>query len=208
MKLIPALLSATAAFAFSSTLALADEPERLVLEGLSLQMTETQVRAAMQAQHFEQVGGEGAPLKYHSSFEQLVAIKSADPEKFEIYQSTAELRFENDNDHLVIGFMPFVNETVVTSVVFFPSNVPWMQRTFPNCHKFADETRQKYGVPKGENSPSHFRLKAPMEFGGQMKPDGQIISTNCSPRFNANIRLYNPYARDLLVQQIDNALLE
>lgn len=207
MKLIWTCLSAAAAFVFFSSIALANKPHMMDLEGITLQMTEAQVLAAMKTHGYKYAGKNEETIEPSSSFADLVSIKKNDAELFQKWQLSSELRYDGERGHLSIRFTPFKDRTVVTSVILYANDVP---RGFPipDCQAFDEQSRQRYGMDEGVTHEKHASWHRPMMVDGQMKENGQQMGTNCSPRFSPTVNLYNPYARDLLLEQIDQALLE
>lgn len=200
-----------AALLFSGNLAAAQEPKFLELEGINLGMTADQVRAAMQARG-NPIAGEDKNdrLKYAKTFQDLVSAKKLNPEKFRIYDSTSELRYETERGHLLVNFMPFVDRLVVVSVRLYSNEAPWAHRSFPDCAAFMNKMSKRHALEtKTEIAQGLSRYSSkqkPMKVNGQMKEDGQILRVLCGPRTTPQIVLHNPHARDLLMQQIDQAL--
>lgn len=197
----------------SGNLAAAQESEFLDLEGIALEMTADQVRAAMQAKG-NPIAGEDKDdrLKYATSFQDLVSVKRKDPERFKRYTLTSELRYETERGHLLVHFMPFVDRLVVVSARLYSNDAPWVDRSFPDCAKFMDKMSERYALDINANIPhglSRYSSKQkPMKVNGEMKEDGQILRFLCGPRTTPQIFLQNPHARDLFLQQIDQALSE
>lgn len=199
------------ALLLSASLAGAQEPDFLELEGVSLEMTPDQVRTAMQARGNSIAGKDKDDrLKYNTSFQNLVAVKRQDPERFKRYTLTSELRYETERGHLRISFMPFVDRLVVVSARLSSNEAPWLDSAIPNCTKFIDKMSERYQLDTSTNKQlglsGYSSKQRPMTVNGQLQEDGQILRFLCSPRIMPQILLHNPHARDLLLQQIDQAL--
>lgn len=203
--------STAVALLLSASLAIAQEPEFLELEGVSLEMTVDQVRAAMQARG-NPIAGEDKDdrLKYKSSFQDLVSVKREDPKRFTSYTLTSELRYETERGHLRVTFMPFVDRLVVVSARLYPNDAPTMSPGIPDCAQFMDKMAERYNLDINSNAPHgllrYSSKQKPMKVNGEMKEDGQILIFPCTPRTAPQVVLHNPHARDLLMQQIDQAL--
>lgn len=199
------------ALLFSGSLAAAQELELLELEGISLEMTADQVRAAMEARG-NGIAGEDKDdgLKYTTSFQDLVSVKRKDPKRFTIYTLTSELRYETERGHLLVKLMPFVDRLVVVSARLYSNEVPWVHRSFPDCAAFMKKMSKTHALEANTDTAqglSRYSSKQlPMSVNGQIKEDGQILRVLCGPRTSPQILLHNPHARDLLLQQIDQAL--
>ncbi|MEP2102618.1 MAG: hypothetical protein ABJP02_03595 [Parasphingorhabdus sp.] len=205
------LFLAVIAHLLFGNLAAAQISDFLELEGVSLEMTANQVRAAMQARGNPIAGKDKDDrLKYKASFQDLVSVKREDPKRFTGYTLTSKLRYETERGHLLVSFMPFVDRLVVVSARLYSNDVPWLGRSIPDCVKFMDKMGERYDLDINTNASqgqSRYSSKQkPMKVDGQMREDGQILSFLCSPRTMPQILLRNPHAQDLLMQQIDQAL--
>lgn len=204
-------LFTTIALLLSGNLAAAQAAEFLELEGVTLEMTADQVRAAMQARG-NPIAGEDKDdrLKYKSSFQDLVSVKREDPKRFTSYTLTSELRYETERGHLRVTFMPFVDRLVVVSARLYPDDAPTMSPGIPDCAQFMDKMGEQYDLDittdASQGLSRYSSKQKPMNVNGEMKEDGQMMLVLCGPRTAPQVVLHNPHARDLLMQQIDQAL--
>ncbi|QTD54522.1 hypothetical protein [Parasphingorhabdus cellanae] len=199
------------ALLLSGNLAAAKQPEFLDLEGVKLEMTADQVRAAMQAKGNPIAREEKDDrLKYKSSFQDLVSVKREDPKRFKGYTLTSELRYETERGNLRVKFMPFVDRLVVVSARLYSNDAPSMSPSIPDCAKFMDKMGERYDLDINTDASrglSRYSSKQkPMKVNGEMKEDGQMLLFRCGPRIMPQVLLHNPHARDMLMQQIDQAL--
>lgn len=199
------------ALLLSGSFAAAKEPELLQLEGISLDMTADQVRAEMRARG-NNIAGEDKDdgLKYAQTFQDLVSAKKMNPEKFRLYDTTSELRYETERGHLLVNFMPFIDRLVVVSARLYSNEAPWVHHSFPDCAAFMNKMNKTHALEANTDTAQglsrYSSKKKPMNVNGQIKEDGQILRVLCGPRTSPQILLHNPHARDMLLQQIDQAL--